>query len=559
MPKTYKKKFNTTRKKYHGGNSKNKSKSKSFTPRPVKSQSNRESRKNSIKSKSNETKYKKNTIDFSDETFRLEVATLVAELLVKGNNIENITQELKTKLQNKKDSIVLWKDIREAFSGSNPDNECKKASLYSQNYPNQNINCTDYIDFGQRKKIQENWKNNYNIESYVDEQGQEVEIIKGYDDKPKYEIYEIGDNDRVKFKTNKDYTFEWIKKDNSDLRYISAGACWMCGEEVCFYFDKNNKTGCGECEHIGSIIPSLLAGMLQQQDLSHFIYNYGFSHVHCNQNKGPKGNTTSMKFDSKQLKWVYDGKATNLIINNILDHNLHSNEYCPFYRETHLTRNKPDTRRVMINTIKHYTEDFWIKNANNALEEHGDDSSKERAFKLTKAIKYFVKRCLDNHSKSKSKYKSKKKRGGGENYNKEFDINETQLQEIINEIQQQNAYYTTLYDNLNASYNLTIAVRNIIDRDISNQTAIRRQRETRDRAALIAAATAPPSPAPGTAPPSGVVYSPTPNPNDPTRFNVTGQRQRQAIATLRLRPSSPIIPMSSLAIDSDRNVDYETE
>ena len=167
------------------------------------------------------------------------------------------------------------------------------------------------------------------------------------------------------------------------------------------------------------------------------------------------------------------------------------------------------------------------------------------------------------------------------NYSDEFDIDVDELQTIIDEIGQQNAYYTTLYNNLNASKLLTIDRRNDINTINNDQTVMRRRQETIDRAAIVyrdranrasnraataaataaTAATAPPSPAPGIATAYGQIYSPMPNPSDPTRYNVTGQRQRQTRATLRPRPSSPINPMSSLArnSDSDKNDDSETE
>ena len=226
---------------------------------------------------------------------------------------------------------------------------------------------------------------------------------------------------------------------------------------------QTERTGCGECEHVGSIIPSLLAGMLKQQDLSHFIYNYGFSHVHCNQNKGPKGNTTSMKFDHEQLIWVNDNNATDVIISNILKGkgNIHTNEYCPFYREqlNAWKKDKPSKtaqKEKIKMTINKYTKQ-WVLKANDALKFHSLDHITD-AVKFTKVINYFVKRCLDNHSTAM--------KGGNSKHDEDFDITREDVNEFIaTEIPRNIQTYDNLKTNLTVSYNWTLGARKIIERN----------------------------------------------------------------------------------------------
>lgn len=457
MPKTYKKKFNTTRKKYHGGGSKKKSKqetrkiptkkskpkskTRSKTPYQTKkqiTQSNKSIKKiKKVKHPFN-NKYKKPFINLKDETFRLELSTKAAELLVNGDDTDFIFDELQRMINNNQKNVFPYGDQRAALAGSNPDNECKTASkyweLHSSDYT---VNCRNYIDYNQRNTIQKMWER-----SSVD-----LEVIDG---KPIYKIDPNNQDYPVSFNDK----FNWIQDEN--VRYMYPGKCWMCDEDVCFYFDKSgNKTGCGECEHVGSIMPSLLAGMLKQQDLSHFIYNYGFSHVHCNQNKGPKGNTTSMKFDSKILQWVYDLRATTEIINNILKKKLHTNEYCPFYRAQLMIwkDNIPAHRKNMHNTIKRYT-DIWVQQANNALinndlTQADNNNKKDKAVNYTKVINYFVKRCLDNHSTAI--------KGGSLNHDEDFDIsNSKQLTFFMMKIKEDSdGIYRELYKNLKASNSIT--------------------------------------------------------------------------------------------------------
>tara|TARA_Y100000992_G_scaffold120854_2_gene79204 strand:+ start:2230 stop:3855 length:1626 start_codon:yes stop_codon:yes gene_type:complete len=463
MPNTYKKKFNATRKKYHGGGSKKKSKqetrkmpnkiskpnskTRSKTPYQTKkqiTQTNKRIKKiKKVKHPFN-NKYKKPFINLKDETFRLELSTKAAELLVNGADTDFIFDELQRMINNNQKNVFPYGDHRAALAGSNADNECKTASKYWELHSNDyTVNCRNYIDYNQRDKIQKTWQRSPHELEYIDEK----HIKKINPDNPKYPVSFNQEN----------YRFDWMQ--NNDVRYMYPGKCWMCDEDVCFYFDKSgNKTGCGECEHVGSIMPSLLAGMLKQQDLSHFIYNYGFSHVHCNQNKGPKGNTTSMKFDHKELRWVNDVKATDLIINNILTKKLHTNEYCPFYRAqlnawTRNKKSKEDQKEKIKITINGYT-DIWILQANNALINNdlspdNNEKAKDNAVKYTKVINYFVKRCLDNHSTAI--------KGGSLNHDQDFDIsNSSQLNIFMDRIKKDKyGIYKYLYENLKESNSIT--------------------------------------------------------------------------------------------------------
>ena len=491
MPNTYKKyKKNFTRKKYHGGTKKKATQKKQ---KPVKTQHNKVSRKKKskkreIKHKSLNNKSKKPFIDLSNETLRLKLSKEASQLLVNGSNFEFISKRLQAIIQENSQHLIKYSEIRNAFAGSNPDNECKTASKYWElNSSDDTVNCRNYIDYTQRNKIQQIWKR-----SSVD--------LEKIDEKP---IKKIVSN-VLNFNNDK---FDWINERNNDLRYIPAGKCWMCDEDVCFYFDKSgHKTGCGECEHVGSIIPSLLAGMLKQQDLSHFIYNYGFSHVHCNQNKGPKGNTTSMKFDNKKLKWVYDKSATNKIISNILKNNIHTNEYCPFYRTTLLdwreTKKSMQNQKKKIEIVIEEYTNIWLNKANDALSDHSGVI--KDAVNFTKVINYFVKRCLDNSTAIK---------GGNLNHDEDFDITIDDLNNFMRD-EIDKPIYVDFNNNLTSSCNMTLT-RDKIERDYRAASRVPHSPAVR---------TGPSGPPP--APPSGPqLFSPGVTASN-QQGNVTGDQTR---------------------------------
>lgn len=367
MPKSYKKykkKYNNTRKKLYslngGGNRIN------------------------LKEKQNKGE------NFEKISFSL----LAAKLFIETNkSFDEISKILQDKLKTKK-----YAEFRNKLAGGNPDSECKKAALVANN--NSECKCIGYIDDTDRKNINKYFSSSKKLGDIVDvEYGTNLMISD--------------DNDRPKNSAGEKIGIIIDRKNTKQpftSRYKEAGNCWLCGKSVYFYFDGKNKTGCGECEHIGSIMPSLFAGMLKRQDLSAFIYNYGLSHVHCNQNKS---NYTSMIFNSSNLKWEYDEKHTKTIVDKILNAKIHSNEYCPDFKDDLKIWKQVKKRKKneMIKLIKEHTK-IWTDKANEQLNEIDNNIKKKKNLtKFVQAIEYMVERSIKNAAKNSS-IKSK----GGDNF-----------------------------------------------------------------------------------------------------------------------------------------------
>lgn len=172
-----------------------------------------------------------------------------------------------------------------------------------------------------------------------------------------------------------------------------CGDCWLCGLPVYFYFNDVDSdslhTGCGECEHIGAIIASLLSGMLTTSGQEkYYIFNYGTSHVHCNQKKST---TISMFFNKRKAKWELDEAGITEIINKITSGEIHKKEYDPLfkYEFTNSLRNKTSSSKFitdMRNRIRQQT-DIWCRNANEIITNAGTTRT-DIAIKITTIIKY---------------------------------------------------------------------------------------------------------------------------------------------------------------------------
>ena len=134
--------------------------------------------------------------------------------------------------------------------------------------------------------------------------------------------------------------FSWVK--NAEGKQVAegfaptyrgyCGDCWICGQPVYFYADPGNSanngniTGCGECEHIGGIVASLLTGMLTSGTNNIMIYNYGAAHVHCNQRKS---DYLSMYFNIQTGLWDVDANGAEIIAKRIINTDVHASEYDP--------------------------------------------------------------------------------------------------------------------------------------------------------------------------------------------------------------------------------------
>ena len=166
-----------------------------------------------------------------------------------------------------------------------------------------------------------------------------------------------------------------------------CGDCWMCGLPVKYYYGADGKgnnwlTSCGECEHIGAITASFLTGMLTSANLDIQSYNYGTSHVHCNQNKS---DNISMEFNGQQ--WVRSRAGISIIANKIITANIHGSEYDPVFIEE-FTKSKMDNKQAFINKIITNIEgvtDEWCRIANKSILSVPSEK-KTKGLKLTKQI-----------------------------------------------------------------------------------------------------------------------------------------------------------------------------
>ena len=316
----------------------------------------------------------------SGENFsKLNLSLQVAKLFVETNNSFD---EISTFLQ-KELKTGSYKEFRKKLAGSDTDGECKIAAKVAESLDSADCKCTGFIDSSERNIINEYYKTNKEFPDYADENW----FIANEDNENLLPFNTLGVKIGIQNRETNKYKYSGR----------SAGPCWLCNEPVYFYFDGQDKTGCGECEHVGSIMPSLFAGMLARQNLSAFIYNYGLSHVHCNQKKT---NMVSMIFNHGTLKWQYDTGSTKKIVNTILNGRyVHGSEYCPEFKDKFSVwkgkAKKSRQSKDMIKRIKEHTE-VWVTKANEQLTsiEHNRDKIKN-ATKLVQAIQFMVEKSID--------------------------------------------------------------------------------------------------------------------------------------------------------------------
>lgn len=180
-----------------------------------------------------------------------------------------------------------------------------------------------------------------------------------------------------------DRPFAWAKDDTGKMKKYPfaflgkgyCGDCWICGLPVYFYFNEEFTTGCGECEHIGGIVASLLSGMLIASMRDEAVYNHGIAHPHCNQKKS---DYLSMMFNNANNRWVYSPQGTSDIVFRIFTPPLHKNEYDPVFAATYrgwTTTPEEIARQTteMTGRIRVYTESTWCPAANANLAAAGPD------------------------------------------------------------------------------------------------------------------------------------------------------------------------------------------
>ena len=242
------------------------------------------------------------------------------------------------------------------FFSSSPDTECRNARDLNLNH--EDNACNGYLTIRQR--------NDYN--QYFN--------ANNFDIRQERDIGIIVNDQQLRSNKNKNEVGIWgswyneKKKEEEEgykIGWVEIGKCWLCGNDVIFYCDGTNQTQGGQCEHIGAITASLLAGMLYKQNFKWLVYNYGNSHTHCNQQKS---DNISMDYNynegTGEVTWNYDNNKTERICKDILNGNPHATEYDP-YQEDWIKTIKGKGKRPEINAMKERIKaktEAWCTKAN---------------------------------------------------------------------------------------------------------------------------------------------------------------------------------------------------
>ncbi|MDA9072254.1 hypothetical protein N9K75_00110 [bacterium] len=300
------------------------------------------------------------------------------------------------------------KKYRGIVSDDNADNECTKAKIQLKKNPSDITNTEkfNYLKFFKNKK-----------------QRQDIVMAdEKYSLAPNEQSLKGIDNPQQIIKL-KDTVETIIRVDNQDERFNAhwkgyCGTCWLCTLDVWFYAgytnNKNKTNGyvystCGQCDHIGGLAASLLAGMFLKTDINpnKGKYNFGVSHGHCNM---MKNKFLSMKFDNN--RWVLDTAGINNIIERIKTSDLHQSE-------SNLDlKNRLDlvNKAVMERSIKNVTN-LWCSEANNMLKAE-TGARIDVSVKIIKIIGYTTNKLNDKLTAAKNsnpKIKNSRGNSGGGN------------------------------------------------------------------------------------------------------------------------------------------------
>ena len=269
----------------------------------------------------------------------------MATMLISGRSMKDIMDIL---------SKTIGGKYRALLSRGNPDKECGAAASLATNRG--------------EKKCQ---AINYKTSIFRQNQSQQP-------DQSKY-------NKSIQY--NAELPFAWIKEDiiedNKPKKKMmkqafvptgkgGCGDCWLCGQPVIFYYNSELVTGCGECEHIGAISASFLTGMLSSAGLYEQVYNYGSSHVHCNQRKGQ---SLSVTFDPLSSKWITYEQGINKIIGEIVNKDIHESEYDLEFIKSFENMKEINMKERMKKRIKEVSEK-WCESTNAILASYGRDNQK---------------------------------------------------------------------------------------------------------------------------------------------------------------------------------------
>ena len=315
----------------------------------------------------------------------------IAKMLVDGVSIKDIGDYIRD----------YYDNYREKFTHNDPDVECKKAAETVTSYDVSPVKL--FKGFDERNELM-------NAEDAWDE----------YDLKANSDTTKLSIDPPIKIKNGSREIFYAIGKGY-------CGDCWICGIPVFFYFNNDRITGCGECDHIGGIVASLLSGMLTTSttDKQIYKYNYGTCHVHCNRFKS---DTLSMKFNTVHNEWVLDETGINDMVDAIADSKIHSQEYDPEF--INIFQEEGLNIEVMEDNIRYYTE-LWCDHANKTLRKV-DNGEIDMAEQILIIIKY-------TYNNVKDKFKG----GGPETEGPEvfkldelngFEIDDNLNDKIVNEM-----------------------------------------------------------------------------------------------------------------------------
>jgi len=319
----------------------------------------------------------KKIITSDNNSLALGVIEHIAKMLVEGYPISKISKYLSDNVGN----------YRKIFTEGKPDDECNKAREQANKSRNPGLSPVIYYKHFKERNLNARMLNPDNT---FKKNASNIILRTGEDFKRspnKIEIFEPYDNDDVyDYEDNRPFNLQMIpitenKKKRTKIYFDPAGKgycgdCWLCGLPVYYYFNYENVTGCGECEHIGGIVASILSGLLTSIIQQASWSNYGTSHPHCNQKKG---DFLSMKFDRNINQWKVDEDGIDTIINNINVLDIHDNEYDDEFMTDHIDKiqnNLPQKRREMTIRIRNYTNQ-WCDVANQVLNiQSGTDYAK---------------------------------------------------------------------------------------------------------------------------------------------------------------------------------------
>jgi len=319
-----------------------------------------------------------------NNSLALGVINHIAKMLLEGFNIDEITTYLCDNVD----------EYRKVFTKGEPDDECNKAREQA-NFFLRNPQMSPIINYKNFKERNLNARMLNPTANIILGTGEDfrrfpnkIKILKNYKDKIRDEEYYTP--------VGKGY----------------CGDCWLCGLPVYYYFNHEFVSSCGECEHIGGIVASILSGMLTSSIQQSAWSNYGSSHVHCNQNKGQN---LTMKFNTSKNRWEVDEDGINTIINKINVTTIHAKEYDPEFKRNHLDnigKNLSQKRREMTLRIRNYTN-HWCAEANQILNNQRETNYAKR---ISNIILISYNSVIDKLGKAiiieEQPIRNKKKRGG---------------------------------------------------------------------------------------------------------------------------------------------------